>query len=74
MPDRAPGLSDQAVAATGGTALLPTTVFRTDPGTVPADRPLTALGVDPVGFAAANRALTVVAGSLTTCAATTRWW
>ncbi|WP_231927229.1 FtsX-like permease family protein [Micromonospora zamorensis] len=64
LPDRAPGLSDQAVAATGGTALLPTTVFRTDPGTAPADRPLTALGVDPAGFAAANRALTVVAGSL----------
>ncbi|WP_433129970.1 FtsX-like permease family protein [Micromonospora sp. CA-240977] len=64
VPDRAPGLSDQAVTGTGGTALLPTTVFRTDPATVPADRPLTALGVDPVGFAAANRALTVVAGSL----------
>ncbi|MET8465723.1 FtsX-like permease family protein [Micromonospora zamorensis] len=64
LPDQAPGLSDQAVAATGGTALLPTTVFRTDPGTAPADRPLTALGVDPAGFAAANRALTVVAGSL----------
>ncbi|MFI6255068.1 ABC transporter permease [Micromonospora zamorensis] len=64
LPDRAPGLSEQAVAATGGTALLPTTVFRTDPGTAPADRPLTALGVDPAGFAAANRALTVVAGSL----------
>ncbi|MEU7608880.1 ABC transporter permease [Micromonospora sp. NPDC049204] len=64
LPDRAPGLSDQAVAATGGTALLPTTVFRTDPATPLADRPLTALGVDPAGFAAANRALTVVAGSL----------
>ncbi|MGW3604329.1 ABC transporter permease [Micromonospora sp. NPDC005161] len=64
VPDRAPGLSDRAVAATGGTALLPTTVFRTDPGTSPENRPLTALGVDPVGFAAANRALTVVAGSL----------
>ncbi|CCH16289.1 ABC transporter permease [Micromonospora lupini] len=64
VPDRSPGLSDQAVVATGGTALLPTTVFRTDPATAPADRPLTALGVDPVGFAAANRALTVVAGSL----------
>ncbi|MFG1913913.1 FtsX-like permease family protein [Micromonospora sp. NPDC048898] len=64
VPDRAPGLSDQAVAATGGTALLPTTVFRTDPGSGPADRPLTALGVDPAGFTAANRALTVVAGSL----------
>ncbi|MEU8184793.1 ABC transporter permease [Micromonospora sp. NPDC049047] len=64
VPDRSPGLSDQAVVATGGTALLPTTVFHTDPATVPAERPLTALGVDPVGFAAANRALTVVAGSL----------
>ncbi|MEU7797947.1 ABC transporter permease [Micromonospora arborensis] len=64
VPDRAPGLSDQAVAATGGTALLPTTVFRTDPGTLPENRPLTALGVDPAGFAAANRALTVVTGSL----------
>ncbi|MEH1098368.1 ABC transporter permease [Micromonospora sp. CPCC 205561] len=64
VPDRAPGLSDQAVAATGGTALLPTTVFESDPGTSPEHRPLTALGVDPAGFAAANRALTVVAGSL----------
>ncbi|MEH1165469.1 FtsX-like permease family protein [Micromonospora sp. CPCC 205539] len=64
VPDRAPGLSDQAVAATGGTALLPTTVFRTDPGQLPQDRPLTALGVDPAGFASANRALTVIAGSL----------
>ncbi|RLP95020.1 ABC transporter permease [Micromonospora sp. CV4] len=64
VPDGGPGLSDQAVAAAGGTALLPTTVFRTDPGTLPENRPLTALGVDPAGFAAANRALTVVAGSL----------
>ncbi|MFG1650848.1 FtsX-like permease family protein [Micromonospora sp. NPDC049275] len=64
VPDRTPGLSEQAVTATGGTALLPTTVFRTDPGTGPTDRPLTALGVDPAGFAAANRALTVVAGTL----------
>ncbi|WP_341718771.1 FtsX-like permease family protein [Micromonospora sp. FIMYZ51] len=64
VPDRAPGLSDQAVAATGGTALLPTTVFEGDPDSSPENRPLTALGVDPAGFAAANRALTVVAGSL----------
>ncbi|MDG4808106.1 FtsX-like permease family protein [Micromonospora sp. WMMD1120] len=64
VPDRAPGLSDAAVAATGGTALLPTTVYRTDPGAPPPNRPLTALGVDPVGFAAANRVLTVVAGSV----------
>ncbi|MBG6067665.1 ABC transporter permease [Micromonospora ureilytica] len=64
VPDRAPGLSDRAVAATGGTALLPTTVYRTDPGTSPRDRPMTALGVEPEGFAAANRVLTVVAGSL----------
>ncbi|KOX09178.1 FtsX-like permease family protein [Micromonospora sp. DT68] len=64
VPDRTPGLSDAAVAATGGTALLPTTVYRTDPATQTVNRPLTALGVDPTGFAAANRALTVVAGSL----------
>ncbi|WP_116510044.1 FtsX-like permease family protein [Micromonospora sp. B006] len=64
VPDRAPGLSDQAVAATRGTALLPTTVYESDPNSPPANRPLTALGVDPAGFAAANRALTVVAGSL----------
>ncbi|MET7945916.1 ABC transporter permease [Micromonospora sp. NPDC005324] len=64
VPDRAPGLSDRAVAATGGTALLPTTVYRTDPGTSPQNQPMTALGVDPEGFAAANRVLTVVAGSL----------
>ncbi len=64
VPDRTPGLSDQAVTATGGTALLPTTVFVSDPSTPPENRPLTALGVDPAGFAAANRALTVVAGSL----------
>ncbi|SCE77930.1 putative ABC transport system permease protein [Micromonospora coriariae] len=64
VPDGGPGLSDQAVATAGGTALLPTTVFRTDPGTLPENRPLTALGVDPAGFTAANRALTVVAGSL----------
>ncbi|PWR07546.1 ABC transporter permease [Micromonospora acroterricola] len=63
VPDRAPGLSDRAVTETGGTALLPTTVFRSDPGT-PANRPLTALGVEPAGFVTANRALTVVAGSL----------
>ncbi|SCG53220.1 ABC transporter permease [Micromonospora humi] len=64
VPDRAPGLSDRAVAGVGGTALLPTTVFESDPDSSPTDRPLTALGVDPVGFAAMNRALTVVAGSL----------
>ncbi|RZT82871.1 putative ABC transport system permease protein [Micromonospora violae] len=64
VPDRAPGLSDQAVAATGGTALLPTTVYRTEPGTSPENQPMTALGVEPEGFAAANRVLTVVAGTL----------
>ncbi|MFY1575803.1 FtsX-like permease family protein [Verrucosispora sp. WMMD703] len=64
VPDRTPGLSDQAVAATGGTALLPTTVFVSDPARPPVNRPLTALGVDPAGFSAANRALTVIAGSL----------
>ncbi|MEU8071620.1 FtsX-like permease family protein [Micromonospora sp. NPDC049151] len=64
VPDRAPGLSDQAVATTGGAALLPTTVFDANPDSSPENRPLTALGVDPAGFTAANRALTVVAGSL----------
>ncbi|MGK5738598.1 FtsX-like permease family protein [Micromonospora sp. URMC 103] len=64
LPDRAPGLSDAAVAATSGAALLPTTVYDTDetPGTP--IRPLTALGIDPAAFTAANRALTVLAGSL----------
>ncbi|MBQ0900445.1 FtsX-like permease family protein [Micromonospora sp. U21] len=63
-PDGAPGLSDRAVAATPGTALLPTTVFVPESAPAAAIRPLTALGVDPVAFAAANRVLTVVAGSL----------
>ncbi|MGQ5264011.1 FtsX-like permease family protein [Micromonospora sp. ZYX-F-536] len=63
-PDRAPGLSDRAVAATGGAALLPTTVFVTEPEPSTGIRPLNALGVDPAGFAEANRVLDVVAGSL----------
>ncbi|MEV4545110.1 FtsX-like permease family protein [Micromonospora echinaurantiaca] len=64
LPDRAPGLADPAVAAAGGASVLPTTVFVA--GDPPADgiRPLTALGVEPAAFATANRALTVLAGSL----------
>ncbi|MFI7487957.1 FtsX-like permease family protein [Micromonospora echinaurantiaca] len=64
LPDRAPGLADPAVAAAGGASVLPTTVFVT--GDPPTDgiRPLTALGVEPAAFATANRALTVLAGSL----------
>ncbi|MFI6262231.1 FtsX-like permease family protein [Micromonospora sp. NPDC051006] len=64
LPDRAPGLSDQAVAATPGAAVLPTTVFVTDDTAPTPIRPLTALGVDPAAFTVANRALTVLAGSL----------
>jgi putative ABC transport system permease protein len=77
-PDRAPGLSDAAVAALlgpggagsggAGAALLPTTVFVTgaEPSGAAAApiRPLTALGVDPAAFAGANRLLKVVAGSI----------
>lgn len=62
-PDRAPGLSDAAVAAVPGAAVLPTTVFVTAEGTAEI-RSRTALGVDPAAFAAANRRLDVVAGSL----------
>ncbi|WBB70704.1 FtsX-like permease family protein [Micromonospora sp. WMMD812] len=64
LPDRAPGLSDQAVAAAPGAAVLPTTVFVPNDDPAPPYRPLTALGVDPAAFTAANRALSVVAGSL----------
>src|SRR6185312_2966958 len=57
-PDGTPGLTDAAVAAVPGAALLPTTVFA-------GDRPLTALGVDPAAFAAVNRRLEVVSGAVT---------
>ncbi|MEV8516981.1 ABC transporter permease [Dactylosporangium sp. NPDC051484] len=56
-PDGTPGLTDAAVAAVPGAALLPTAVFA-------GDRPLTALGVDPAAFAAVNRRLEVVSGSI----------
>ncbi|MEV4141115.1 FtsX-like permease family protein [Dactylosporangium sp. NPDC049742] len=63
-PDRAPGLSDAAVAAVPGAAILPTTVFvpPAEGGAGRASR--TAFGVDPAAFAAVNRRLEVVSGSL----------
>ncbi|MDO3700924.1 ABC transporter permease [Micromonospora sp. C28SCA-DRY-2] len=64
LPDRAPGLADPAVAAAGGASVLPTTVFVAADPPSDAFRPLTALGVEPAAFTAANRALTVLAGSL----------
>lgn len=56
-PDGTPGLTDAAVAALSGVAVLPTTVFA-------GDRPLTALGVDPAPWAATQRRLRVLSGSL----------
>lgn len=58
VPDRAPGLSDAAVSAAPGAAILPTTVFGADL------RALSGLGVDPVAFAQADRGTRVVAGTL----------
>jgi len=60
-PDRTPGLSDAAVAGVPGAALLPTTVFVAAEHDAAA---LMVLGVDPVAFVAADRALNVVAGSV----------
>ncbi|MEV6372492.1 FtsX-like permease family protein [Micromonospora musae] len=64
LPDRAPGLSDQAVEAASGAAVLPTTVFVDGESAAEPIRPLTVLGIDPAPFTAANRMLTVLAGSL----------
>ncbi|MFC3504692.1 FtsX-like permease family protein [Micromonospora krabiensis] len=64
LPDRAPGLSDPAVAAAPGASVLPSRVFVPGDGPPAPYRPLTALGVDPAAFTAANRVLTVLAGSL----------
>jgi putative ABC transport system permease protein len=61
VPDRAPGLSDAAVAAAPGAALLETTLYTTGDSGV---RALRGVGVDPGTFAQANRATRVVAGSL----------
>jgi putative ABC transport system permease protein len=57
-PDGAPGLSDAVVAGLPGAALLPTTVYTHEA------KPVTALGVDPATFAAANGRLSVVSGAL----------
>jgi putative ABC transport system permease protein len=58
VPDHAPGLSDAAVAAAAGAAILPATVFAPD------SRALTAIGVDPVAFATADQAARVITGAL----------
>jgi putative ABC transport system permease protein len=55
-PDAAPGLTDAAVSALEGAAVLPTTVYR-------GARPLTALGVEPVAFAETQRRMRVLSGS-----------
>jgi len=56
-PDGTPGLTDAAVSAVSGVAVLPTTVFA-------GDRPLIALGVDPEPWVAAQRRLRVRSGSV----------
>ncbi|MFI1990676.1 FtsX-like permease family protein [Actinoplanes sp. NPDC020271] len=58
VPDHTPGLSDAAVAAADGAAVLPVTVFGPDM------RALSGLGIDPVAFAQADRGARVVAGAL----------
>lgn len=58
VPDHTPGLSDAAVAATSGAAILPATVFGQG------SRALIGLGVDPVAFARADRGARVIAGAL----------
>ncbi|GAA2850725.1 ABC transporter permease [Actinoplanes cyaneus] len=58
VPDRAPGLSDAAVAAATGAAVLPATVFGAD------SRALIGLAIDPVAFARADRGTRVVTGAL----------
>lgn len=56
-PDGTPGLTDAAAAAVSGVAVVPTTVFT-------GDRPLTAFGVDPAPWSAAQRRLRLLSGSL----------
>lgn len=56
-PDGTPGLSDAAIAAVPGAALLKTSVYV-------ADTVVPALGVDPAAFAGANNRLTVLSGDL----------
>jgi len=57
-PDGTPGLSDAAIAAAPGAALLATTVYARGV------EPLAALGVDPSAFAGASNRLPVLSGSL----------
>ncbi|WP_239082735.1 FtsX-like permease family protein [Actinoplanes teichomyceticus] len=58
VPDRTPGLSDAAVSAVAGSAVLPTTVFTTD------RRAWSGLGVDPDAFTRTDRAVRVNVGAL----------
>ncbi|GIF03956.1 FtsX-like permease family protein [Actinoplanes siamensis] len=58
VPDRTPGLSDAAVTAVSGAAILPTTAFGADL------RALSGLGVDPAAFAQADRSARVIMGGL----------
>ncbi|WP_074308590.1 hypothetical protein [Micromonospora cremea] len=73
LPDRAPGLTHQAAAATPGAAVLPTTVFVTDDAAPTPIRPLTALGVDLAAFTAATARSPSSPDRWRSCAATTRW-
>ncbi|MEN3615536.1 FtsX-like permease family protein [Plantactinospora sp. ZYX-F-223] len=64
VPAGTPGLSDAAVAAVPGTALLPSTVYADPPGgaATGAGIPIIAAGVDPAGFARVNGRLSVLSG------------
>nr|BFE64515.1 ABC transporter permease [Dactylosporangium thailandense] len=64
VPDRTPGLSDAAVAAVPGAAMLPTTVFAPENGGGTTPRAWSALGVDTTAFIRTDRGARVVAGSL----------
>ncbi|WP_433211984.1 FtsX-like permease family protein [Dactylosporangium sp. CS-047395] len=64
VPDRTPGLSDAAVTAVPGAAMLPSTVFGRDDAAGADRRAWNVLGVDPAAFAEADRGAKVLAGSL----------
>ncbi|WP_433053609.1 FtsX-like permease family protein [Dactylosporangium sp. CS-033363] len=64
VPDRTPGLSDAAVAAVPGSAMLPTTAFGRDDAAGADRRAWNVLGVDPAAFAEVDRGARVLAGSL----------
>ncbi|MBE1489080.1 ABC transporter permease [Plantactinospora soyae] len=64
VPSGTPGLSDAAVAAVPGTALLPTTVYADAEGAgASGGVPIRAAGVDPAGFARVNGRLSVLSGA-----------